>query len=80
MKKEDQRSGRETRGIVSRLLTNSAYHPRGIKVLLSKGSIVGRVTRIFGEIDSDVAVEPPAVEDEACRMRAEYIDGRADGS
>lgn len=44
IKKEDQRSGRETSGTVSRLLTNSRYHPRGIKVMLDDG-IVGRVTR-----------------------------------
>jgi len=44
VKKEDQRSGRETIGRVSRLLTNSKYHPRGIKVMLD-GGIVGRVTR-----------------------------------
>jgi uncharacterized repeat protein (TIGR03833 family) len=44
VKKEDQQSGRETSGTVSRLLTNSRYHPRGIKVMLD-GGIVGRVTR-----------------------------------
>ena len=44
VKKEDQRSGRETIGTVSRLLTKSAYHPRGIKVMLTNG-VVGRVTR-----------------------------------
>lgn len=44
VKKDDQRTGRETRGEVSRLLTKSAYHPRGIKVMLTDGE-VGRVTR-----------------------------------
>ena len=44
VKKEDQRSGRETIGTVSRLLTKSSYHPRGIKVMLTNG-VVGRVTR-----------------------------------
>ena len=48
VKKEDQRSGRETSGTVSRLLTNSPYHPRGIKVMLMDGA-VGRVTRFRGE-------------------------------
>lgn len=48
VKKEDQRSGRETMGLVSRVLTNSAYHPRGIKVMLDDG-IVGRVTRFDGD-------------------------------
>ena len=47
VKKEDQRTGRETAGRVSRRLTNAAYHPRGIKVLLSSG-VVGRVTRFAG--------------------------------
>ena len=45
LKKEDQRTGRETRGIVSRHLTRSEYHPRGIKVMLTDG-VVGRVIRI----------------------------------
>ena len=48
VKKEDQRSGKETIGTVSRLLTKSAYHPRGIKVMLDNG-IVGRVARFVGE-------------------------------
>jgi uncharacterized repeat protein (TIGR03833 family) len=48
VKKEDQRSGRETIGKVSRLLTNSKYHPRGIKVMLD-GGIVGRVTRFVDD-------------------------------
>mmetsp|Transcript_4717 Transcript_4717/g.9255 ORF Transcript_4717/g.9255 Transcript_4717/m.9255 type:complete len:294 (+) Transcript_4717:157-1038(+) len=45
VRKEDQRTDREARGTVSRLLTKSAYHPRGIKVMLESG-MVGRVTRI----------------------------------
>jgi uncharacterized repeat protein (TIGR03833 family) len=48
VQKEDQRSGVETRGTVSRLLTNSPYHPRGIKVMLVSGQ-VGRVTTICDE-------------------------------
>lgn len=32
VQKQDQRSGKLTDGIVKRLLTNSANHPRGIKV------------------------------------------------
>ena len=46
VKKEHQSSGQETRGTVTRLLTNSGYHPRGIKVMLTSG-IVGRVTSII---------------------------------
>ena len=40
--KKDQRSGKLTLGKVKKLLTNSAYHPRGIKVMLEDGQ-VGRV-------------------------------------
>ena len=44
--KADQRSGKLTRGTVKRLLTNSATHPHGIKVMLDDGQ-VGRVQEIF---------------------------------
>ena len=40
--KQDQRSGKITRGIVKRVLTNSSHHPHGIKVELENGQ-VGRV-------------------------------------
>jgi uncharacterized repeat protein (TIGR03833 family) len=43
--KQDQRSGRRTRGIVKDILTNSSYHPRGIKVRLETDE-VGRVQAI----------------------------------
>jgi len=43
--KEDQRSGKLTRGIVRNILTNSSYHPHGIKVRLESGE-VGRVQNI----------------------------------
>jgi len=42
VQKADQRSGQLTSGTVARLLTNSADHPRGIKVQLADGT-VGRV-------------------------------------
>ena len=48
VQKQHQRSGEETFGTVDRLLTNSPYHPRGIKVMLDDGK-VGRVTRISSE-------------------------------
>lgn len=35
--KKDQPTGKLTRGIVGRLLTNKGYHPRGIKVMLTDG-------------------------------------------
>ncbi len=46
IRKEDQRSGKKTRGIVQDILTNSPSHPHGIKVRL-KGGHVGRVAEIF---------------------------------
>lgn len=46
VKKEDQRTGKLTEGIVKRHLTNSSVHPRGIKVILEDG-VVGRVQKII---------------------------------
>lgn len=43
--KKDQRTGTLTRGVVQELLTNSAFHPHGIKVKLTDGR-VGRVKTI----------------------------------
>jgi uncharacterized repeat protein (TIGR03833 family) len=43
--KEDQRSGKKSRGIVQEILTNSLTHPHGIKVRLTDGR-VGRVAEI----------------------------------
>ncbi|MEP6901651.1 MAG: YwbE family protein, partial [Actinomycetota bacterium] len=40
--KQDQRTGKQTIGIVKDLLTNSNFHPHGIKVRLTDGQ-VGRV-------------------------------------
>ena len=40
--KEDQATGKQTRGIVQDLLTKSPFHPHGIKVRLRDGK-VGRV-------------------------------------
>lgn len=44
--KEDQGSGKLTRGIVQDILTNSPFHPHGIKVRLTSGA-VGRVQNII---------------------------------
>ena len=46
--KQDQRTGRETIGIVKDLLTNSPNHPHGIKVRLTDGQ-VGRVQKILSD-------------------------------
>lgn len=43
--KEDQRTGKLTRGIVQDVLTSSFTHPHGIKVRLASGQ-VGRVQHI----------------------------------
>ncbi|GAB2498609.1 YwbE family protein [Alkalibacterium psychrotolerans] len=45
VKKEDQRTGKLTEGVVARILTNSATHPHGIKVKL-EDNVVGRVKEI----------------------------------
>ena len=46
VKKNDQRSGKLTEGIVERILTNSQNHPHGIKVMLDDGT-VGRVKEVI---------------------------------
>ncbi len=45
--KQDQATGKLTRGIVKDILTRSANHPHGIKVRLVTGE-VGRVKEILG--------------------------------
>lgn len=46
VKKEDQRNGNLTEGVVMKLLTKSPKHPHGIKVMLESG-VVGRVKEIL---------------------------------
>jgi uncharacterized repeat protein (TIGR03833 family) len=46
VQKKDQKSGKLTEGTVGEILTNSSYHPHGIKVRLADGS-VGRVRDIL---------------------------------
>jgi uncharacterized repeat protein (TIGR03833 family) len=48
VEKQNQRSGALTEGIVARVLTKSANHPHGIKVMLEDGR-VGRVKAVLGE-------------------------------
>ncbi|MCE7040938.1 YwbE family protein [Dyadobacter sp. CY312] len=45
VQKQDQRTGKITRGIVKDILTSAAVHSRGIKVRLATGE-VGRVQEI----------------------------------
>lgn len=54
--KKDQASGKLTRGVVADVLTNSSFHPHGIKVRLVSGD-VGRVREVL-EI-TDEAQERP---------------------
>lgn len=49
--KQDQRTGKTTRGVVKDILTNSPNHPHGIKVRLQDGQ-VGRVKRIVSDGES----------------------------
>ena len=44
--KEDQPTGKLTRGRVKRILTNSEFHPHGIKVELEDGQI-GRIQSVY---------------------------------
>ena len=44
--KQDQRTGRLTKGVVEKILTKSPSHPHGIKVRLESGE-VGRVKEIL---------------------------------
>ncbi|PYE52313.1 YwbE family protein [Paenibacillus barcinonensis] len=44
--KQDQSSGKLTRGVVKDLLTKSPNHPHGIKVRLTSGQ-VGRVKQVI---------------------------------
>jgi uncharacterized repeat protein (TIGR03833 family) len=46
--KQDQRTGRLTRGIVKDVLTKSSHHPHDIKVRQENGE-VGRVKVVLGE-------------------------------
>ncbi len=45
VQKQNQKSGILTEGVVTAILTKSAFHPHGIKVRLDNGS-VGRVKNI----------------------------------
>ncbi|MBK9006449.1 MAG: YwbE family protein [Anaerolineae bacterium] len=48
VQKQDQRTGKLTKGIVKDILTKSPNHPHGIKVRLQSGE-VGRVKEIVLE-------------------------------
>lgn len=44
--KSNQRTGKLTEGVVTRILTKSSNHPHGIKVMLEDGQ-VGRVQEVI---------------------------------
>jgi uncharacterized repeat protein (TIGR03833 family) len=48
--KQDQRTGKLTKGIVKDILTSSPKHPHGIKVRLQDGQ-VGRVKEIIDAME-----------------------------
>jgi uncharacterized repeat protein (TIGR03833 family) len=56
VQKQDQRTGKLTTGVVARILTRSATHPHGIKVMLEDGT-VGRVKQIVAEHEEDMRDE-----------------------
>ncbi|MPW25760.1 YwbE family protein [Alkalibaculum sp. M08DMB] len=47
--KKDQNTGKLTRGYIKKILTNSNTHPHGIKVMLDRDNLVGRVKDIIKE-------------------------------
>ena len=55
--KKDQASGKLTRGVVKEILTNSSFHPHGIKVRLVSGE-VGRVQEVFDTNQMKVITTP----------------------
>lgn len=46
VQKQDQQTGKLTKGVVKKILTKSANHPHGIKVQLESGE-VGRVNNVL---------------------------------
>jgi len=54
VQKQDQRTGKQTTGLVKDILTSSPTHPHGIKVRLTSGQ-VGRVQKILSEDTGEAA-------------------------
>ncbi|HUK38777.1 MAG TPA: YwbE family protein [Methanomicrobiales archaeon] len=50
VQKQDQKSGRMTKGTVAEILTSTSFHPHGIKVRLRDGK-VGRVVAVLSDGD-----------------------------
>lgn len=60
VQKKDQNSGQLTHGIVQDILTNSSFHPHGIKVRLANG-LIGRVQNIINEKKNNANVKSETV-------------------
>ena len=57
IKKNDQRTGKISEGIVREILTKSKFHPHGIKVILEDG-VIGRVKEVVNvSINKDLSKE-----------------------
>ena len=57
IKKNDQRTGKISEGIVKEILTKSKFHPHGIKVILEDG-VIGRVKDVVNvSINKDLSKE-----------------------
>ena len=48
VQKQDQRTGKLTKGVVKDILTKSSTHPHGMKVRLTTG-VVGRVKKVLSD-------------------------------
>jgi uncharacterized repeat protein (TIGR03833 family) len=48
VQKQDQRTGKLTKGVVKDILKKASTHPHGIKVRLTTG-VVGRVKKVLSE-------------------------------
>jgi uncharacterized repeat protein (TIGR03833 family) len=64
IQKKDQGSRNLTRGTVKDILTNSSFHPHGIKVRLISGE-VGRVQEVLESSPTDSAQAPSPSQGEA---------------
>ncbi len=73
VRKQDQGSGRLTRGIVKNILTNSPTHPHGIKVRLLDDQ-VGRVQEILQDPLSQKPDPEEFMESKKTKLDSEKID------
>ena len=59
--KKDQPTGRRTRGVVRRILTNSPTHPHGIKVMLEEGGLPPQFNKILKKSSKEYAEEAVSI-------------------